>query len=72
MSEIFHFDGFLLSKACTASAKKYRKVIYLTLMRDAKFKETLTCSFKHDIKSLVNFHPTILKIAFYPKYKGLS
>ena len=26
-----------------------------------KFKEKLTCSFKHDIRNLMNVHPTIQK-----------
>ena len=33
----------------------------MTLKSHAKFKEKLTCSFKHDIRNLVNFHPTIQK-----------
>ena len=52
----------------------------MTLKSDAKFKEKLTCSFKHDIRNLVNFHPTTQKsqnftlsdFFFCPKYKGLS
>ena len=50
----------------------------MKLKRDAKFKEKLTCSFKHDIRNLVNFHPTNQKSenftsmgSFCPKYKGL-
>ena len=30
----------------------------MPLKSDAKFKEKLTCGFKHDMKDLVNFHPT--------------
>ena len=48
----------------------------MTLKSDAKFKEKLTCIFKHDIGNVVNFHPTIRKSesftlegSFYPKYK---
>ena len=33
----------------------------MTLKSDTKFKERLTCSFKHDIRNLVNVHPTIQK-----------
>ena len=33
----------------------------MTMKSDAKFNEMKTCSFKHDIKNLVNFHPTTLK-----------
>ena len=47
----------------------------MTLKSDAKFKEKLTCSFKHDIRNLVNFHPTTQKSEnftsmgyFCPKY----
>ena len=51
----------------------------MTLKSDEKFKEKLTCNFKHDIRtSLVNFHPTTQKSdnfnlmsSFCPKYKGL-
>ena len=45
---------------------------------DEKSKEKLTCSFKHDIRNLMNFHPTTqnsgnftLMGSFCPKYKGL-
>ena len=51
----------------------------MTLKNDAKFKEKLTCSFKYDIRNLVNFHPTTQKYenftsmgSFCPKYEGLS
>ena len=47
----------------------------MTLKRDAKFKEKLTCCFKHDVRNLVNFHPTTQKSekcflmgSFCPKY----
>ena len=47
----------------------------MTLKSDAKFNEKLTCSFKHDIRNLVNFHPTTQKSEnftsmgyFCPKY----
>ena len=47
----------------------------MTLHSDAKFKETLTCGFKHDMRNLVNFHPTTHKPKnftlmgyFCPKY----
>ena len=50
----------------------------MILKSDAKFKEKLTYSFKHDIRNLVNFHPTTQKFenftsrgCFCPKYKGL-
>ena len=48
----------------------------MTLKSDGKFKEKLTCSFKHDIENLVCFHPTTQKSEsftsidyFWPKYK---
>ena len=76
-SEILHFDGFLLPKSCTVSAKKGQDFI-MTQKSDEKFKEKLTCSFKHNIRNLVNFHPTTQKSenftsmgSFCPKYKGL-
>ena len=50
----------------------------MTLKSDEKFKEKLICSFKHDIRNLVNFHPTTQKSenftsmsTFCPKYKDL-
>ena len=61
-SEIFHFDGFLLSKSHTVSAKKSTEELSLKkLNSDARFKEKLTCSFKHDMRHLVNFYPTTQK-----------
>ena len=53
-SEILHFDGLLLSKSCTVSAKK-------VLKSDEKFKEKLTCSFKHD-KEFGEFPPSHSKV----------
>ena len=77
-SEIMHFDGLLLSKSCTVSAKKSIEELLMTLKSDEKFKEKLTCSFKYDIRNLVNFHPTTQKSenftsmgSFGPEYKGL-
>ena len=55
-SQILHFDGLLLSKSCTVSPKKSTKEFLMTLKSDEKFKEKLTCSCKHNIRSLVNFH----------------
>ena len=47
----------------------------MILKTDAKFKEKLTSGFKYDMRSLVNFHPTIQKSEnftsmdyFCPKY----
>ena len=47
----------------------------MTLKSDTKFKEKLTCGFKHDMKDLVNFYPTTQKSesstsmgCFCPKY----
>ena len=49
----------------------------MTLKSDENFKEKLTCSFKHDIRNLLNFPPTTQKSetftsmgSFCPKYKG--
>ena len=33
----------------------------MTLKSDVKFKEKLTCSFKYDMRNLMNFYPTIQK-----------
>ena len=61
-SEILHSNGLFLPKSCTVSAKKSTEELSLmTQKSDAKFKEKLTCSFKHDIRNLVNFYPTIQK-----------
>ena len=77
-SQILHFNGLLFSKSYTVSAEKSTEEFLITLKSDEKFKEKLTCSFKHDIRNLVNFHPTIQKSenstltgSFCPKYKGL-
>ena len=50
----------------------------MTLKIDENFKEKLTCSFKHDKRNLVNFHPTTQMSenftsmgSFCPKYRGL-
>ena len=77
-SEILHFDGLFCSKSCTISAKKVQKS-YLTwdwrVMQSLKKK--LTCSFKHDIRNLLNFHQPLKSEnftsagSFCPKYKGL-
>ena len=47
----------------------------MTLKRDAKFKEKLTCGFKYDMKNLVKLHPITQKSenstsmgSFCPKY----
>ena len=41
-SEIFHSDGFLLSKSYKVSAKKVQELSLMTLKSDAEFKEKLT------------------------------
>ena len=56
-SEILHFDGLLLSKSCTVSAKKSKEEFLKTLKSDEKFKEKLACSFKHD-KEFGEFSPS--------------
>ena len=47
----------------------------MTLEKDAKFKEKLTCGSKYDMRNLENFHPTTQKSEnftsmryFCPKY----
>ena len=47
----------------------------MTLKSDGKFKETLTCGFKYDLKNLLNFRQTTQKSenfslmgSFCPKY----
>ena len=58
-SNILHFDWLLLFKLCTVSTKKStEKLSLMTLKSDVKFKEKLTCNFKHDVRNSVNFHPT--------------
>ena len=58
-SNILHFDWLLLFKLCTVLTKESTEKLSLrTLKSDLKFKEKLTCSFKHDMRNLVNFHPT--------------
>ena len=48
----------------------------MTLKSDANFNEKLTCSFKYDMRNLVNFHPTTQTSenftsigSFWPNYK---
>ena len=61
-SEILHFNRFLLSKSYNVSAKKSTEELSLMLLKsDTKFKEKLTCSFKYDMRNLVNFHLAIQK-----------
>ena len=36
--------------------KKYRGVIFMTLMGDAKLEEKLTCGLENDKKNMANFH----------------
>ena len=66
-SEILHFYGLLCLNHVQFDVKS-----------DVKFNKKLTCSFKHDIRNLVNFHPITRKFenftsmgSFYQKYKGL-
>ena len=47
----------------------------MTLKSDANVKEKMSCGFKHDMKNLLNFHPTSQKSEnftsvgyFCPKY----
>ena len=61
-SEIWHFDGLLLSKF---SAKKSTEELSLLIMkRDVKFKEKLACKFKYDEK-FCEFLPNHSKV---PKF----
>ena len=49
-SEVLHFDGLLLSKSCTFSAKKVQKSYQLSLMTlksDANLKKPWPCGFKN-------------------------
>ena len=79
-SNILHFDWLLLFKLCTVLTKKSTEKLSLrTLKSDLKFKEKLTCSFKHDMRNLVNFHATTQKTesftlmgSFYPTHNGLN
>ena len=59
--------------------KSTEELSFITLKSDTEFKEKLACSFKHDMRNLVNFHPTTqmsenftLMGSFCPKYEGLS
>ena len=56
-SEILHFDGLLLSKSCTISAKKSTEELSLmTLNSDPKFKEKLNFYSKNDVRNIMNFN----------------
>ena len=69
-------DGFFLSKLYKVSAKKSAEELCpMTLKSDSKFKEKLTCDFKHEVKNFVNFYPAtqesesfFLMGSFCPKY----
>ena len=59
--------------------KSTEELPLMTLKSDAQFSEKLTCSFKYDIRNLVNFYPTTQKSenftltgSFCAKYKDLS
>ena len=48
-SKNLHFDELFSSKSCTVSANKNAEELsFITLKRNAKFKEKLTCSFKRE------------------------
>ena len=69
-SEMLHFDGLLLSKSCTVSAKKVQKSYLSWHWRVMQsLEKNWLGSFKHDIRNLVNFHPNIQKSenCFLPK-----
>ena len=48
--EILHFDRLLLVQI--------KKLSIMTVKSDSEFKVKLTCGFRHDMRNLVNFHPT--------------
>ena len=55
--EILHFDGLLLFKSCTVSAKKCTEELSLmTLNSDPKCKEKFTFCLKNDVRNLMNFN----------------
>ena len=74
--EILHFDGLLLSKSYTVLAKKVQKSYLSWHWRVMdRLKKNPTGSFKQDMRSLVNFHPTTQNSesftsmsSFCPKY----
>ena len=77
-SEILHFYGLLCLNHVQFQLKSTEELSLMTLKSDVKFNKKLTCSFKHDIRNLVNFHPITRKFenftsmgSFYQKYKGL-
>ena len=51
-----------LSKSCKVPAKKsIEELSLMTLKTDAKFKENMTCGFKHSMRNMVKFYPTTQK-----------
>ena len=74
-SEILHFDGLLLSKSCTVSAKKVQKS-YLAwhwrVMQSLKKNWLLVSNMTLGIWWIFTWSFKSLKIVFCLKYKGLS
>ena len=61
-SEIFSFDGLLLSKVYKVVQLKRTVVLCVMILKsDAKFEEKMNYGFKNDTKNLVNFHPRTQK-----------
>ena len=57
-----HFNGVLLTKVCNVWAKKdTEELFFLTLERDAKFEEKLTCGLENNMRNLANFYQNTWK-----------
>ena len=55
------FDWLLCAKKITFDLKKSEELSFLTLKRDAKFEEKLTCGLQNDMRNLPNFHQSTQK-----------
>ena len=54
-----HFNAILLIKVYKVSAKESTKELsFMTLKRDAKFEEKLTCGLENNMRNLTNFEPS--------------
>ena len=55
------FDWLLCAKNITFDLRKTEELPFMTLKRDAKFEEKLTCGLQNDIRNLADFHQSTRK-----------
>ena len=59
-SQNWDFDGILLSKQ-SMSLKFTGELFVMTIKKDAKLEEDLTCRFKIDMRTLMSCYPSTIK-----------